>query len=207
MIRRPPRSTRTDTLFPYTTLFRSDFFGIARDRDGYIWVATGDGLARYDGLAMRVWRHEPDDPRSLPGNNVQFVHVDARDRVWVATENGGLSVLDRARSGFRHYRKADHPQMGSDDVFAITSRGDDIWFGNYAGGLHHLAADGSITRYTHDEDDPDSLPSDTVWSLAFDSNGTLWIGTLAGLAKFQDGRIERVAMPVEGTPRLYSTVL
>src|SRR3546814_621972 len=78
---------------------------------------------------------------------------------------------------------------------------------NYAGGLHHLAADGSITRYTHDEDDPDSLPSDTVWSLAFDSNGTLWIGTLAGLAKFQDGRIERVAMPVEGTPRLYSTVL
>src|SRR3546814_15190619 len=67
--------------------------------------------------------------RSLPGNTVQFVHVDARDRVWVATENGGLSVRDRARSGFRHYRKADHPQMGSDDVFAITSRGDDIWFG------------------------------------------------------------------------------
>src|SRR3546814_8784989 len=27
----------------------TDFFGIARDRDGYIWVATGDGLARYDG--------------------------------------------------------------------------------------------------------------------------------------------------------------
>src|SRR5690606_1827726 len=67
----------------------TDFFGLARDRDGYIWIATGDGLARYDGLAMRVWRHEPDDPRSLPGNNVQFVHVDARDRVWVATENGG----------------------------------------------------------------------------------------------------------------------
>src|SRR3546814_13263661 len=80
-------------------------------------------------------------------------------RVWVATENGGLSVLDRARSGFRHYRKADHPQMGSDDVFAITSRGDDIWFGNYAGGLHHLAADGSITRYTHDQDDPDRARS------------------------------------------------
>src|SRR5690606_38262543 len=117
----------------------TDFFGLARDRDGYIWIATGDGLARYDGLAMRVWRHEPDDARSLPGNNVQFVHVDARDRVWVATENGGLSMLDRDRAGFLHYRKADYPQMGSDDVFAITSRGDDIWFGNDAGGLRHLA--------------------------------------------------------------------
>src|SRR3546814_19338786 len=30
MIRRPPRSTRTDTLFPYTTLFRSDFFAVGR---------------------------------------------------------------------------------------------------------------------------------------------------------------------------------
>src|SRR3546814_2839411 len=97
--------------------------------------------------------------------------------------------------------------MGSDDVFAITSRGDDIWFGNYAGGLHHLAPDGSITHYGHDPDNPGSLPSDTVMSLVFDRTGTLWIGTLAGLAKFQDGRIERVAMPVEGTPRLYSTVL
>src|SRR3546814_9422284 len=93
--------------------------------------------------------------------------------------------------------------MGSDDVFAITSRGDDIWFGNYAGGLHHLAADGSITHYGHDPGDPDSLPSDTVMSLAFDRAGTLWVGTRAGLAKFQGGRIQRVAMPIEGTPLLY----
>src|SRR3546814_16804081 len=96
--------------------------------------------------------------------------------------------------------------MGSDDVFAITSRGDDIWFGNYAGGINHLASDGSITRYTHDEDDPDSLPSDTVWPLAFDSNGTLWMGTLSGLAKFQDGRTQRVALTVDSTSRHYSTV-
>jgi ligand-binding sensor domain-containing protein/signal transduction histidine kinase/ActR/RegA family two-component response regulator len=182
----------------------TDFFGIARDRDGYIWIATGDGLARYDGLQMRVWRHEPGDPQSLPGNNVQFVHIDERDRVWVATENGGLSVLGRDRRGFRHVRKADHPQMGSDDVFAITSRGDDIWFGNYDGGLHHLAPDGRITHYGHDDNDPDSLPSDTIMSLAFDRAGTLWIGTRAGMAKFQDGRVHRVAMPMDETPLLYS---
>src|SRR3546814_21015849 len=36
MIRRPPRSTRTDTLFPYTTLFRSDQYVVAVDDDGDI---------------------------------------------------------------------------------------------------------------------------------------------------------------------------
>src|SRR3546814_5582035 len=67
--------------------------------------------------------------------------------------------------------------------------------------------DGSITHYGHDPGDPDSLPSDTVMSLAFDRAGTLWVGTRAGLAKFQGGRIQRVAMPIEGTPLLYSTSL
>jgi len=185
----------------------TDFFGIARDRDGYVWVATGDGLARYDGLEMRVWRHEPGNPASLPGNNVQFVHIDDRDRVWVATESGGLSVLDTDRRGFRHIRKADHPQMGSDDVFTIASRGDDVWFGNYQGGLHHLAPDGRITRYAHDEADPTSLPSDIVMSLAFGPDGTLWIGTWAGMAKLADGRLQRVPMPIDETPRVYSATV
>src|SRR3546814_1072941 len=42
MIRRPPRSTRTDTLFPYTTLFRS--FGILELSDGFHLVAVAMGL-------------------------------------------------------------------------------------------------------------------------------------------------------------------
>ena len=184
----------------------TNFFGIDRDRDGYVWVATGDGLARYDGLEMRVWRHDPDDPDSLPGNNVQFVHIDARDRVWVATENGGLSVLDRERRKFRHIRKADHPEMGNDDIFAITSRGDEIWFGNYEGGLHRMAADGTITHFGHD-DDPDSLPSDTIMSLVFDNAGTLWIATREGLAQFDGKRVRRVEVPGDPSPILFSASL
>src|SRR3546814_6877547 len=47
MIRRPPRSTRTDTLFPYTTLFRSP----VRIR--------GRGLLRHPGFLADAWRHAP----------------------------------------------------------------------------------------------------------------------------------------------------
>ncbi|MGO4780711.1 hypothetical protein AB4084_35065, partial [Lysobacter sp. 2RAB21] len=42
--------------------------GMAFDHAGYLWLATTDGLARYDGIGMKVWRHTPDDPASLPGN-------------------------------------------------------------------------------------------------------------------------------------------
>src|SRR5690606_10910737 len=92
---------------------------LASAPDGYLWLATTDGLARYDGIGMRVWRHVPDDPESLPGNYLTVLLVAPDGRVWVAPEGRGLSVLDPAAGdGFRHYRSATHPAMGSDEVWA-----------------------------------------------------------------------------------------
>jgi len=177
---------------------------LARDRQGFLWIATWDGLARYDGVGFRVWRHDPADPSSLPGNVVQALHVDAQDRLWIAVENGGLTMLDAQRSGFRHYRLAEHPEMGSDDVFAITSIGDAIWFGGFDGGVGRLDADGRITHFASSEADADTLPSDHVLSLAGDGHGGLWIGTLAGLAHFDGSAIARVAVADTQLPRIYS---
>ena len=177
---------------------------LARDRAGYLWVATHDGLARYDGVGFKAWRHDPEDPASLPGNIVQAMHIDARDRIWVATENGGVSMMGADRKGFRHYRLAEHPQMGSDDVFAITSRGDALWFGGFGGGLCRLDADGKFTHFSASETDAESLPSDDVLSLAFDGKGVLWIGTIAGLANFDGHAVRRVAFPQGRLPVVYS---
>src|SRR3546814_2501151 len=73
---------------------------LAQDRAGHLWLGTADGLARYDGVDFRVYRYSPDDPTSLPGNVVQALYVDARDRVFVGVEGGGLSMLDGSAHGF-----------------------------------------------------------------------------------------------------------
>src|SRR3546814_6507266 len=58
MIRRPPRSTRTDTLFPYTTLFRSDHVALARPADHLPPVDhAGDGDAALFGAKGISARH------------------------------------------------------------------------------------------------------------------------------------------------------
>ena len=178
---------------------------LARDHDGYLWIATADGLARYDGVGMRVWRHQPGDPRGLPGNNAQALMVDASNRVWVATEGGGISVLDAQRQVFTHYRKSTHPQLGNDDIWVFAHQGDVVWFGTYDGGLHRMDADGRIQRYTAAHD---GLPSDTVLALAVDAQGALWIGTDAGVARMQDGRIDSVHLPdADGVPLVYSLTM
>src|SRR3546814_2791927 len=59
MIRRPPRSTRTDTLFPYTTLFRSRVQCEARVGDDPLAVAPRDLAMLFDPLGLEAAPHHP----------------------------------------------------------------------------------------------------------------------------------------------------
>src|SRR3546814_2717363 len=60
MIRRPPRSTRTDTLFPYTTLFRSPlqhilFHAQGNGRFGWLWLEAATDDAAHDVTNVSLW--------------------------------------------------------------------------------------------------------------------------------------------------------
>jgi ligand-binding sensor domain-containing protein/CheY-like chemotaxis protein/nitrogen-specific signal transduction histidine kinase len=197
-----PERPRFRVAGPAQGLPSTDIKALARDADGYLWIGTADGLARHDGIDMRVWRHDPQDPAGLPGNNVQALLLDARDRAWVATEGGGISVLDGRRARFTHYRKATHPQLGSDDVWALARQGDAMWAGTYDGGLTRIDADGAMQRYTREAD---GLPSDTVLALAVDADGVLWVGTDKGLARQRGERFETVVLPgADGVSMVFS---
>ena len=183
--------------------------GLARDRAGYLWVATNDGLARHDGVDFRTWRHDPADPSSLRRNVTEALLVDARDRVWVASEGGGLAMMGASRAGFRHFMRATDARIGSDDVWALAGRGDTLWFGTYAGGLHRMdtTPDGTwaIERFVHAAGDARSLPADNVLALAFDDAGRLWVGTTAGLAWHDGTGFVPVPLPGDDAmPMVYS---
>lgn len=179
----------------------TDIKALVRDADGYLWIGTADGLARYDGVDMRVWRYDPARPDGLPGNNVQALLVDAGNRLWVAVEGEGVSVLDARRQRFTRFRKATHPALGSDDVWTMARRGDAVWLGMFEGGLARVDASGRMRHYTQ----ADGLPSDTVLALAVDAQGTLWAGTTDGLARLRGDAFEAVALPgAEGAPLVYS---
>lgn len=192
-------------LGPAQGLPSTEIKALARDHEGYLWIATADGLARYDGVGMRVWRYDPADPAGLPGNNIQALMVDAHDRIWAAVEGAGVSVLDAQRHAFVHYNRSTHTQISSDDTWAFAHQGTTVWFGTYDGGLYRIQADGSISGFRHDADAADGLPSDTIVALAVDSGGSLWIGTDKGLSILRDGRIQAVHLPgTDGPPLVYS---
>ncbi len=192
-----PEIPRFRVLGPADGLPATTVTALARDRDGFVWAATWDGLARYDGAGFRVWRHDPDDPASLPGNVLQALYVDSRNRIWVASEGGGVSVMDADRTGFRHFRKARHAQMESDEVFAIAGRGDEIWLGTYGGGLYSIDMQDKVKRLRASATDVNAVLDRAILSLAFYGEDGILVGTLQGLVRCSDKHIGRMALPGE----------
>ena len=163
----------------------STVWKLAQDRDGFIWIGTADGLARYDGVDFRVYRHDAADPASLSGNDVTALFVDRDNRIWCGGEDAGLNLLDTGRREFRHFRHdaKDAVSLGGNDVWAIgQTREGAIWVGGYVGGLDRIAPDLSgFVHFRHDAADPASLGSDNTLALHGDRAGNLWVGSDVGV--------------------------
>ena len=169
--------------------------GLAEDLHGYLWIATSDGLARYDGIGYRVWRGED----GLGDSLVWSVHVDGRNRVWIGTSKAGLAVLSADRQSFRHYTQANTPGMASGEVWTVAStRNGDVWFGMDGGGLHRLGADGKLTRFMPRDGDARSLPDGRVTHLEVAPDGSLWVATRNGTARWTGHDFERLPASAEG---------
>jgi signal transduction histidine kinase/CheY-like chemotaxis protein/streptogramin lyase len=173
-------------------------YEVVSDRAGFLWIATAEGLARYDGVGFAVWRHDPADPASLPANDVQTVFVDREDRVWLGSVDGGLSMLDEARRVLRTWRGGEGGLSGT-DVWAIAQGPDGaIWAGTFNGGLNRFdPAAQAFTVLRHRADDPNTIATDIITNLRLDQRGRLWIGTSAGLGMLDLGAAADGSGPVQ----------
>lgn len=195
----PPAPPQFVSLTVADGLPSSVAYKTVQDRDGFIWIGTQDGLARYDGVDFRVFRHDPADPASLPSNDISSLLIDRAGNLWCGGEATGLNRLEADGRSFRHWmhRPNDAGTLGSNDLFTIAEDADGaIWVGTYLGGLNRLLPDGRFQHYDHDAEDPHSLRSTSVISLLPDARQRLWIGTDDGVDVLEaDGRIVHVELP------------
>lgn len=77
---------------------------IAADSSGFIWMATWDGLTRYDGTDFVSYFHDPADTTSIPYFSVSQVSIDHKDNLWISTDNGMLALFNRATEEFSRVR-------------------------------------------------------------------------------------------------------
>lgn len=169
----------------------SEVGSILPDHNGYIWLGTLNGLARYDGYEFKRFFNNPNDPGSIKGLQVWGLFEDSKGRIWAATSPENLNVYDPIKRSFKTYEYKHlikHPANVELGVNAIcedhTGR---VYFGvstNFGEEIHSCIlymdeGDTSIHQFLV----PDSIDSKNVVRMTADTGGNIWIITYSGLFK------------------------
>jgi len=127
---------------------------ILQDRRGFMWIATEDGLNRYDGNTFVVYKNNPADPNTVSASFIMSLIEDDHGYLWIGTLGGGLDKFDPTTERFTHYRNnPDNPNsISGNEVKSLAkdSRGY-LWLGTVDDGLNSFdPATGTFTRYRND---------------------------------------------------------
>jgi len=105
-------------------------FDIKQDKQGFIWIATKDGLNRYDGHKVKVYAHDPYNPYSISGNACSVLLINRHDQLWIGTLTNGLNLFDRRTQRFYHVAISDRTTAGGGNYEIRTMSEDpegNIW--------------------------------------------------------------------------------
>ena len=152
---------------------------LVQTRDGYLWIGTREGLARFDGVRFTTFGLR----EGLPSIDVQSLCQDSRGVLWIGTSGGGLSRLLRGR--IEPVGDAAAGQ-GTSIISALAEDAQGcLWIGTQAGLMFW---DGE--RFSRKEELSD-FEHKQIRCLMRDRAGAMWIDTSAGgLYRFDHGVLE-----------------
>jgi diguanylate cyclase (GGDEF)-like protein len=155
---------------------------VAQDGQGFIWIGTDDGIARWDGYRMRIYRPDGRDPRSLPHTVCMTLHTDSSGHLWIGTGAGGMARYNPDSDDFTRAAVEGEPTTRMETRAIIDDGQGGLWVGGTAG-LYHMdpPPPGGVPVLRHDPDFHRSEGQDEVLGLLRDRDGGLWLGTYRGL--------------------------
>ena len=167
---------------------------IYQDSKGFLWLATLNGLSRYDGNSFLTFQPESDDKLGLTDNHIFNVTEDKAGYIWIGTTPELYSCYDLERACFVEYIAPDDKDFNYSKLH-MAGNGD-IWLWHPGKGCRRIVhqPDGSLVS-TAFKTEYGKLPDNNVNFLYEDANGRIWICTKRGLVTISNGEsqiVERV---------------
>jgi signal transduction histidine kinase/ligand-binding sensor domain-containing protein/DNA-binding response OmpR family regulator len=167
---------------------------MVQDQSGFLWIATNNGLNRFDGLENKQYTKQVDDTCALSTNTILAEYCDSHDQLWILTVNF-LHRYNKKNDSFERYwlsDKKESSRYGNKGVITEDTEGT-IWIGTPTNGLFAL--------YNSSHNCQSLLPQvKSVSSLHVDNSGSIWIGGEFGqLANYdpQTKRLKQYKVPDE----------
>lgn len=160
---------------------------IVQTRDGYLWLGTFGGFARFDGVKFTPFNSQ--NTPGLKSDRILSLFEDGEGSLWIGTESGGLTRY----GGGTFTNFTTNEGLPGNSVGPVCEDGAGRLWVATANGLARFQS-GKFTVYTTG----DGLPHDDVTTLYPQRDGSLWLGTrtaAGGLTRFFDGRFTTYPLP------------
>ncbi|QSX34798.1 diguanylate cyclase [Shewanella avicenniae] len=144
---------------------------LAQTPEGYIWLTTWEGVARFNGSEFKVFGR--DRTTGLPDAGMRSTHVDKTGRLILGGSRGGLTSVT-------HHVWQPLQAVGGLVNDIVAEDDGSFWVATEGDGLYREYSDGRREQWTVDN----GMPSNSVYTLAKDAKGELWIGTSKGAVVF-----------------------
>ena len=140
--------------------------GILQDKLGFIWMATLNGLVKYDGYTFELIQYEP-SPNSLSANSISTMVQDEEGNLWLGTFRNGINRVNPITGEITRYiHTPDSSSISNNDIRALAfDKNGLLWIATLGGGLNSFnPKTGSFKHYQHQPDDEHSISSNNVIS-------------------------------------------
>lgn len=154
---------------------------VAEDNNGYIWLATLNGLNRINYIKneVKVFKRIPDS-NSISSNHVYNILVDD-DKLWIATLNG-LNLYENGKFTVFKHRQDDSNSLSTNKLFSITKgEMNNLWIATWGGGLNRFNIK---TKRVDFFTTKNGLSNNVVYNIINTNDGYLWMSTNNGISKF-----------------------
>ncbi|RZA09487.1 MAG: hypothetical protein EOO68_00700, partial [Moraxellaceae bacterium] len=156
---------------------------ITQDTQGFMWFGGANGLARFDGYDIIIFRHDDADPSSISHSYVNRLAIARDGSLWVATR-GGLNLYDSRSRTFKHFM--DSADAGTKDITWVhEDRKGNLWLGTRVGLFSFDRVKEVATKVEDKTLIPSADASQLVWSVVDDQDGNIWIAYQAyGVSRY-----------------------
>ena len=170
------KAERVRLFTPNDGLSNSHINQIYQDSKGYIWIATDNGLNRFNGYEFEVFSSNPNDSTSIQSNYVNYVYEDSRGLFWVATSNG-LLRYDCKKNSFSRWNMGDLNEslMERRANYIFEDRNNNLWICFSGTGIVRLDAK-TLSPALYNRHNS-GIANNTISCIFEDRHGNLWIGT------------------------------
>lgn len=157
--------------------------------DSILWIGTqraGINAYNYANDSFITYRHNENNPKSLVTDDITKIIAASDGNLWICTYWKGVDYFDKQTGQFTHYNTETVPGFASNHIWSAIDGGNGLlYIGHVDRGFSILSIkDKTVKNFTHEPQNPNSLPGNEVTCVYKDKSGNIWIGTDRGVVLF-----------------------